>query len=458
MLDKPYFLAYNRHTKRTNVRFSIIKIGKMRSMERGKIYLCIDMKTFYASVECAERGLNPFETNLVVADLTRGKNALCLAITPQLKGMGIKNRCRISDIPSEVKYIVAPPRMQLYIEYAADIYDIYLDYFSPSDIHVYSIDESFIDVTDYLDLYKMSPREMARFLIGEILEKKRIPSTIGIGTNLYLAKIALDITAKHASSHIGYLTEDIYRERLWKHRPITDFWQIARGTATRLSKYGIYDMEGIARAPQELLYKEFGINAELLIDHAYGRESCLIEDIKRYKGKSKSVSYSQILPRDYTYEEASVVLNEMLFNGTRELMKRHVITNKLDIMIGYSREVIPATGGSIKMTITTQLPSLMQPYLMQLYERTTVKDIPIRRIGLSFSNVVDESCEGYDLFTNLEQVDREHRREKTVLAVTSKYGKNALLRGLNYLDCSTQRERNTFIGGHRAGDDKTRKS
>lgn len=422
-------------------------------MEQESTYLCIDMKTFYASVECAERGLNPFETNLVVADLTRGKNALCLAITPQLKAMGIKNRCRISEIPCNVKYIVAPPRMSLYIEYAADIYAIYLKYFSKQDIHVYSIDESFIDVTDYLKLYKMSARAMAQFLINEILEKKGIPSTIGIGTNLYLAKIALDITAKYAKSHIGYLTEDIFKEKLWKHRPITDFWQIAKGTAARLSKYGIYDMEGIARAPQELLYKEFGINAELLIDHAFGRESCLIEDIKNYKSKSKSVSFSQILPRDYTYDEARIVLNEMLYNGTRELMKRKVITNKLDIIIGYSKEVIPATGGSVKMTVTTQLPSLIQPYLMRLYERTTAKDVPIRRIGLGFSNVVNEACEGYDLFTNIDEVERERKREKVALEVTKKYGKNALLRGMNYLECSTQRERNTFIGGHRAGDD-----
>ena len=381
-------------------------------MGQERTNLCIDMKTFYASVECAERGLNPFETNLVVADLTRGKNALCLAITPKLKTLGIKNRCRLSEIPTNVQYIVAPPRMALYIEYAADIYAIYLNYFSSQDIHVYSIDESFIDVTDYLQLYKMSARTMARFLINEILEKKGIPSTVGIGTNLYLAKIALDITAKHSKSHIGYLTEEIYKEKLWKHRPITDFWQIARGTAARLAKYGIYDMEGIARAPQDLLYKEFGVNAELLIDHAYGRESCLIEDIKKYKTKSKSVSFSQILPRNYTYEEARVVLNEMLFNGTRELMKRKVITNKLEVIIGYSREFIPATGGSIRMTVTTQLPSLMQPYLMQLYEKTTAKDVPIRRIGLGFSNVVDEGCEGYDLFTNIEEVERERKRER----------------------------------------------
>ena len=377
MLDKNIKKGYNTPTKANKCSYFN---QRKATMERERTYLCIDMKTFYASVECAERCLNPFETNLVVADLTRGKNALCLAITPKLKGMGIKNRCRMSEIPSSVNYIVAPPRMRLYVEYAADIYAIFLEYFSPQDIHVYSIDESFIDITEYLSMYKVGARAMAKLLINAILERKRIPSTVGIGTNLYLAKIALDITAKHSSSHIGYLTEDIYKEKLWKHRPITDFWQIAGGTARRLAKYGIYDMEGVARAPQELLYKEFGKNAELLIDHAHGRESCLISDIKSYKTKSKSVSFSQILPRDYQYEEARVVLTEMLYNGCRELMRRHVITNKLDLIIGYSKELIPATGGSIKMTVTTQLPSLMQPYLMKLFERTTALNIPIRRI------------------------------------------------------------------------------
>ena len=427
-------------------------------MAENRIYFCVDMKSFFASVECAERGLNPFETNLVVADETRGSGTICLAITPAMKALGVKNRCRLFEIPKDIDYIMAMPSMKKYIQYNGDIYDIYLDYMSPQDIHVYSIDESFLDVTDYLKMYHKSPRQFARLLINEIAERTHIPATVGMGTNMYLAKIALDITAKKKADHIGWLTEDLYQETLWKHRPLTDFWQIGKGIERRLAKYGIHDMEGITKTDERLLYKEFGINAELLIDHAYGRESCLIEDIKNYKSKSKSVSFSQILPRDYTYEEAQVVLVEMLFNGTRELMKRHVITNKLDLIIGYTKELIPSTGGSIKMTVTTQLPSLMQPYLLQLYEKTTVKDIPIRRIGLGFSNIVDEACEGYDLFTDMSKVERERSRERTALNVTAKYGKNALLRGVNYLDCSTQRERNTFIGGHRAGDDKTGKS
>lgn len=426
---------------------------------KQRTYFCIDMKTFYASVECAELGLNPFETNLAVVDETRGKNALCLAITPKMKAQGIKNRCRMSEIPSDIKFIRALPRMQLYIDYAADIYGILLDYFDPQDIHVYSIDESFIDVTDYLKMYNLPARQLAKRLMDDIANKKQIPSTVGIGTNLYLAKIALDITAKHSKSHIGYLTEEIYQATLWKHRPITDFWQVANGTAKRLAKYAIYDMEGVAKAPQELLYKVFGINAELLIDHAWGREPCLIQDIKNYKGKSKSVSFSQILPRDYTFDEAKIVMSEMVLNGCQEMMRRHVITNKVGIFVGYTFGGQEPTGGTTRMTVTTNLNSCIQPYAMALFDRTADRHTPIRRLGLNFADVCDEGCEGYDLFTDFEAVRREKEREHTVLEIMDKYGKNAILRGTNHLESGTQRERNTFIGGHRAGyDDPPRKS
>ncbi len=422
-------------------------------MSKQRIYFCIDMKTFYASVECAERGLNPFETNLVVADVTRGPNALCLAISPKMKAQGIKNRCRLNDIPKSIKYEIAPPRMQLYIEYAADIYSIYLDYMDPQDIHVYSIDESFIDATEYLGLYKMSAEEYAQMLMNEIARRKRIPATAGIGTNLYLAKIALDITAKKVKSHIGYLDERLYRETLWDHRPITDFWQVADGTAAQLAKYGIHDMRGVANAPTELLYKAFGVNAELLIDHAWGREPCTIADIKQYKSKSHSVSFSQILPRDYSFSEAATVITEMVQNGTHELMRRHVVTSKVSVYVGYSRSAAPSTHGSARLHVTTALQSVLQPAAQEVYEKTTNRDVPIRRLGLCFENVVDEGCEGYDLFTNMEEVEREKKRESAVLGIKTKYGKNAILKGVNYMPESTQRERNTFIGGHRAGDD-----
>lgn len=427
--------------------------------QKQRVYFCIDMKTFYASVECAERGLNPFETNLAVVDENRGKNALCLAITPKMKAQGIKNRCRMSEIPKQINFIRALPRMQLYIDYAADIYEIYLNYFAPQDIYVYSIDESFIDVTDYLPMYNIDAVSFAKKLMNEIAAKMHIPSTAGIGTNLYLAKIALDITAKHSKDHIGFLDEDSYIKTLWNHRPITDFWQIAQGTERRLAKYGIYDMEGIAKAPTDLLYKVFGVNAELLIDHAWGREPCLMEDIKNYRSKSKSVSFSQVLPSDYTYEQAKTVMMEMVIHGCQEMMRRKVITNKVGIFVGYTFGGREGTGGTTRMTVTTNLPSKIEPYVEQLFERTTDKQVPIRRLGINFEDVCDEGCEGYDLFTNFEEVEREKKREHAILEIADKYGKNAILRGLNYMDGATQRERNTFIGGHRAGfDDKTTKS
>lgn len=426
---------------------------------KQRTYFCIDMKSFYASVECAERGYNPFETNLVVADLTRGKNALCLAITPHMKALGIKNRCRLSDIPKDVKYEVAPPRMALYIEYTADIYSLYLDYIAAEDIHVYSIDEAFLDVTEYLATYRTDAFTFAKFLMNQIADRYHIPSTAGIGTNLYLAKIALDITAKHAKDHIGYLDEETYRRTLWDHRPITDFWMVAAGTARRLERYGVYDMRGITNLPTDLMYKVFGKNAELLIDHAWGREPCLISDIKGYKSKSKSVSFSQILPRDYSYDEAKTVIHEMALNGAAELMRRKIITSRVSIFVGYSHDEIPPTKGTAKLGVTTTLASFLTDAAVEVYEKTTNRSVPIRRLGIAFDNVCDEGCEGYDLFTDFDAVEREKTAQQTVIDIRQRFGKNAVLNGINLMPEGTQRERNTFIGGHRAGyDDKSGKS
>ena len=413
-----------------------------------RTYFCIDMKCFYASVECAERGLNPFETCLVVADESRGTNALCLAISPKMKSLGVKNRCRMSDIPKTIKYIVAKPRMKLYIDYAADIYDIYLDYISPDDIHVYSIDEAFLDVTDYLRNYKKTAEEFATFLINQIARRKRIPSTAGIGTNLFLAKVALDITAKKAKNHIGYLDEQKYRETLWNHRPITDFWQIAKGTAARLARYGIYDMGGITRFPEELMYRNFGVDAELLIDHAWGREPCTIADIKSYNSKSKSVSSSQILFEDYDFEKALLVMLEMTLTGCQELMRRKVITNNIGIYVAYSKEVIPSSSGTVRMTATTNVFSVISDYVEKLYRKIVNPKYPIRRLGISFNNVVDEGCEGYDLFTNFEEVEREKALEHTVIDLKKRFGKNAILRGFDLEEGATTVIRNKLIGGH----------
>lgn len=425
---------------------------------KQRTYLCIDMKSFYASVECAERGLNPFETDLVVADPSRGQGSICLAITPKMKSRGIPNRCRLFQIPDSIKYEVARPRMKLYIEYSADIYAIYLKYFDPRDIHVYSIDEVFIDVTDYLAVYGMDGKSLAKKLMNEIAATKHIPATAGIGTNLFLAKIALDITAKHAEDRIGYLDEAIFRSTLWDHEPITDFWQIAAGTAKRLRHYGIYTMRGISQADPKLLYKVFGVNAELLIDHAWGRESCLMEDIKNYRSKSHSVSFSQILPRDYNYEEARIVLREMILHGCHELMRRHVVTQKIWIAVGYSKERLPMAHGQSKLPSAVSVSSVMQPVVMQLYDSITDRETPIRRLAVSFCDVCDEECQGYDFFTDWDAVDRERRREKAVMEMAEKYGKNAVLRGTSLLDAATQRERNEMIGGHRAGYDETGES
>lgn len=426
--------------------------------KQERTYLCIDGKSFYASVECAERGLNPFETNLVVADPSRGKNALCLAVSPKLKSLGVKNRCRLSDIPGNIKYEVALPRMSLYVDYCADIYALYLDYIAPEDIHVYSIDEAFLDITNYLHIYKMSAKEFAKFLMNEIADKLHVPTTAGIGTNLYLAKIALDLTAKKAKDHIGYLTEELFREQLWDHQPLTDFWGIAGGKAHRLSRYNIYTMRDIANAPQELLYKAFGVDAELMIDHAWGRETCLMSDIKKYRSKSHSVSFSQILPRDYDYDEAAVVMAEMAIHGCLELYKRHVITSKVWIGIGYSRhEDYPPAQASIKLKCPTQLSSIIEPAVKDKFREIVARGVPIRNLAISFCDTRDEGCEGYDLFTDWEKVDREKKVERTVLEVRDKYGKNAVLRAINLNKAGTQRERNEMIGGHRAGYDDERK-
>ena len=424
-------------------------------MQKQRTYFCIDMKCFYASVECAERGLNPFETNLVVADISRGSGTICLAISPKLKAQGVHNRCRLYEIPKTIEYEIAPPQMQIYIEYAADIYAIYLKYFAPEDIHVYSIDESFIDVTNYLQAYRTDAKSLAKRLMDEIAETMHIPSTAGIGTNLFLAKIALDITAKHTRSHMGYLDEELFKQTLWDHKPITDFWQISTGTARRLERYGITTMRSLAECPQELVYKAFGKNAELLIDHAWGRESCLMEDIKNYHAKSRSVSFSQILPRDYGFDEARTVMCEMILHGCQDMMRRKVICRTVWICVGYSRDTLPPSSAQVRLMSATAVNSLISPHALELFDRIADRETPIRKLSVSFNDVCDEGCEGYDFFTDWEAVESEKAREKAVLAIADKYGKNAVLRGTNFLPGATQRERNGMIGGHRAGYDKT---
>lgn len=419
----------------------------------GRIYLCIDLKSFYASVECVERGLNPMTAKLAVADPERGKGTICLAISPAMKALGIPNRCRVYQIPKNVEYIMAPPRMKLYIEYSADIYAIYLKYIAKEDIHVYSIDEAFIDVTDYLGMYEMSAKELALCIMEDIKYSTGITATAGIGTNLYLAKVALDILAKNDNDNIAYLDEELYRKKMWNHKPIKDFWRVGEGVAKRLSKVGIMTMEDVAKADEKVLYKIFGVDAELLIDHAWGRESTTMADIKSYKPKSKSLSSSQVLLRDYGYEEGMLILKEMTDSLCLDMLERGLVTESLSVSIGYSFEYgHDSSTGTQQMTVCTNLYDFIIPYAVNLYERIADKNIPIRKISITFNNVKDELYEQYDLFTNPINARNEKNLQRAVLNIKSRFGKNAVLRGRDLLESGTAMERNRQIGGHRSGE------
>ena len=415
-----------------------------------RIYLCIDLKSFYASVECAERGIDPFEINLVVADPSRGGGAITLAATPAIKKLGVPSRGRIYEIPKDIEYIIAPPRMSLYMEYSAKIYGIMLKYISADDIHVYSCDEAFLDVTTYISLYKKTAKQIAQMILDDILKETNITATVGIGSNLYLAKVALDITAKHSSDNMGYLDEGLYRQLLWHHKPLTDFWHVGPGTANRLAMLGIDDMAGIAHCDEEVLYKIFGVNAEYLIDHSWGREPCTIEDIKAYRPKANSISNSQILFEDYKANDAFLVMKEMVDVNVLQLTENHLVTNHISLFIGYSKNVIKPSRGSRKIGVTTNSCKLLMEEFILLFKKIIVKDYPIRQIAISFGNLKDEYFEQYNLFTDMEDIDKERRLQQTLVFIQNKYGKNSVLKGMNFYDKATQRKRNTLIGGHNA--------
>ncbi len=422
-------------------------------MEKIRCYFIIDMKSFFAAVECTDRWLDAMSTKLVVADSRRTDKTICLAVSPAMKALGVKNRCRLFQIPKDIDYIIAPPRMKKYISYAAKIYGVYLKYMAKEDIYQYSIDECFLDVTAYLPMYKLRAKEFAKKLIDEIWQTTGIPATCGIGTNMYLAKIALDITAKHAPDRIGWLTEEKFKKELWHHKPLTDFWGISTGISNRLAKHGIHDMYGIASFDENRLYKEFGVNAELLIDHSKGIETCLLEDIKKYKSKSKSFSTSQILPEAYTKEEAKVVLNEMIQEGCYRLVREKVITPLIHIYLGYQDEHHIGTKGTKRLTLPTNLPSKIIPAALELYDKIVDKNKMVRRIGYDFSDLQTESVRQMDFFTDLKQEEKEEKLLKTVLSIKDKFGKNAMLRGIDFEKKATQRDRNEQIGGHRSGED-----
>lgn len=418
-----------------------------------KAYMCIDLKSFYASVECVERGLNPMTTNLVVADPERSEKTICLAITPAMKALGIKNRCRVFQIPPNVKYIMAEPRMQLYIDYAAEIYEVYLKYISKDDIHVYSIDEAFLDVTDYLALYGKTARELGIQIMNDIYNKTGVRATCGIGTNLYLAKIALDITAKHAKDFIGELDEESYREGLWEHRPLTDFWRVGAGTAKQLERYGIMTMRDIAQMDEDILYRMLGVDAELLIDHAWGREPVTIADIKQYKPKASSISSGQVLMRDYAFEEGKLIVKEMTDLLCLDLVDKNLITDSITLHIGYSNTVdMTPAHGTASLPIETNADILMIPALTELYERIVNPNIPIRRVTITCNRVVTEEYKQYNFFVDAEELEKNRKMQEAMLQIKKKFGKNAILKGMNLEESATTRERNRQIGGHKSGE------
>lgn len=415
-------------------------------------YLCIDLKSFYASVECVERGLDPMTAKLAVADPKRGEGTVCLAVSPALKKLGVKNRCRVYQIPKDIIYIKAPPRMKMYIRYSADIYAVYLKYIAKEDIHVYSIDEAFLDVTDYLSLYRLSSRELAVQIMQDIKETTKITAAAGIGSNLYLAKTALDLLAKHRDDHIAVLEESSYRRLLWDHKPLSDFWRIGTGIQKRLQEFGILTMKDIAHADPALLYRLFGVDAELLIDHAWGRESVKLPDIKSYQPKHRSVSSRQVLFRDYKYEECKLILKEMVDALCLEMEALKAAARSVSLTIGYSYEQErEASAGSAALSVASRSYRVLIPHVLDLYERITEKNIPIRNVSVAFQTIADTDCQQYDLFTDYKTIEKEKKMQKTVLEIKQKFWKNAVIRGMDLQQEATAVERNRQIGGHSIG-------
>ena len=420
-------------------------------MAAEKIFMCIDLKSFYASVECVERGLDPMTTNLVVADPTRTEKTICLAASPAIKRHGVPNRCRLFQIPKNIDFIIATPRMRLYIDYSTRIYQIYLKYFSPDDIHVYSVDEAFMDVTHYLSLYNMPIRQLANTILKDIYDSLGLYATCGIGTNLYLAKIALDIMAKHSPDFIGQLDENSYKEQLWDHRPLTDFWMVGRGTVRRLAGIGIYTMRDIAMSDEKMLFRMFGVNAELLMDHAWGIESADISDIKSYQAKSMSLSRGQVLACDYNWSDCRLIVREMCDSLCLELVKAQKVTDSISLTLGFSfgveRRPISKTK---KLTVNTSSNRILCEHMMQLFDEIVDKNTYYRRIYIGFNNLEDESMEQMDIFTDPQTMIKDRKLQAAAIAIQSKFGKNALLKGMNLEKASTMIERNGQIGGHRS--------
>lgn len=491
-----------------------------------KKYIAIDLKSFYASVECVERGRDPLTTNLVVADSTRTEKTICLAVSPSLKAYGIPGRARLfevvqkvdvneqrikkargyrfsgksdnaldlaNDSSLEVDYIVAPPQMAHYMNISTEIYQIYLRYIAPEDIHVYSIDEVFIDATSYLDTYKMTAHELAMKMIKEVLSETGITATAGIGTNLYLAKVAMDIVAKHIPAdkdgvRIAELDEMSYRQKLWSHRPLTDFWRVGKGYAAKLQANRIYTMGDIARQSiydEELFYKLFGVNAELLIDHAWGWEPCTIADIKSYKPENHSVSQGQVLQCPYDFEKSKIIVREMTELLVLDLVDKGLVCDQVVLTVGYDientqngnysgevkadrygRNVPKQAHGSENIGRYTSSTKLIAEATMRLFDRIVDRKLTVRRMYVVANHVISENDtpethEQLDLFSDFdtiesqrqkedEELQREKALQKTTIALQKRFGKNSVLKGLNFKEGATTIQRNGQIGGHKA--------
>ena len=441
-------------------------------MKSERTYLCIDLKTFYASVECADRSLDPFTTNLVVADESRGRTTICLAITPALKKLGVRNRCRLFEIPEGIPYTAAVPRMKRYMEVSSDIYAIYLQFVSPEDVHIYSIDECFIDATPYLTLYRKTAREFADLLMSTVLERTGIRATAGIGSNLFLAKVALDVTAKHDRDNIGMLDECSFKQEVWFHRPITDIWGIGLGIARRLERHGIHDLAGVAAANPDVLYREFGKNAEYLIDHAWGQEPCTIAEIQAYRPEGRSIVNGQVLPGTYRFDEARMVLGEMVDASVLDLVEQGLSCDHISLYVGYARDTPrdrtdffdgghgkrpvsedayhDRTGGGRKLGRRTNSRRYLMDRFFELFDETTRKDTPIKRLSICLAGLDDEEFATYTLFDDPETDKAERDLQQAIVDVRAKFGKNAMLKATSLHEKATAQERNRQVGGHRA--------
>ncbi|MBQ9544583.1 MAG: DNA repair protein [Clostridia bacterium] len=412
-------------------------------------YLCIDLKSFYASVECVERGLDPMKARLVVADPERGGGTICLAVSPAMKKLGVRNRCRVYEIPENISYIKAPPRMRLYMEYSARVCAVFGEFICADDTHVYSVDEAFLDTGPYFRYYGADAVTIGRMIVEGIKKRTGLVAACGVGSNLYLAKIALDITAKHSADFMGVLTREEYIKQLWRHRPLTDFWQIGPNTERSLQSMGLFTMRDVAVCDEDLLYRAFGVNAQLLIDHANGIEPVEIRHIKAYRSKSSSLSSGQILMRDYSFSEARVIVAEMLNGLCLQLFAAGKTCRNVSLTVSYSRSLaLSPAHGTVKLGEAGNSSKRWMPEVMRLYENITSPDLPIRQINICCGGVAGDAGRQLSLFDS-ENDRRDLRVQGAVSAIKARFGKNSIFNAMDLKSEATALQRNLQIGGHR---------